>query len=35
MASRPSDEAIMGLYTWVPLSEGLDKDGADLSKAVE
>ena len=35
MASRPSDEAIMGLYTWVPLSEGRDNSGIELSKAVE
>lgn len=35
MASPPSDEAIMGLYTWVPLSEGRDNDGAELGKAVD
>ena len=35
MASRESREAIMGLYTWVPLSEGRNNDGAEPSRAVE
>ncbi|KAM0798676.1 hypothetical protein BDR22DRAFT_891074 [Usnea florida] len=35
MAHRPKDEAIMGLYTWVPSSEGRNNDEAEPSKAVD
>ena len=35
MAHRPKDEAIMGLYTWVPSSEGQNNDEAEPRQAVE